>query len=236
MKSKECLWEKYGFSDEVNELINDNFHILEQFYLEKFYIDNSIIDSDVRYYLMDRFLIACSRYENVKGIFNLKKYLNACLNNSYYHYWPSMAKRQRKKNGKLYSELNQEEKKIYDLAEAYFELDEGEKGKTPEEIFAHQFICNLSPKQHRLLYYRYYYSVDGLPSGLSWQGVAKMMGTTAQSCKNMFHTIKKLRDETVFIDCGADGYGEKIMNVRTRKISNKEPNRDLFDIFREVEL
>ena len=228
MKGKQKKWEDSVFSPEVNEVITNNFNILETFYIR-----NKIYDTDFRDFLMDRFLIACKRFCEVKDIYSIKDFLSACLENSHSHYWPNKIRNNRT-GEKIYTDLTAEEKNIYDIAEAYFSIKEN-KDLTPQEIFAHQFICNLKPKHQKVIYYRFYYPVSGLPSGLSWQGVASEMGTSANSVKLMFATIKKLAEEEVFIDLGEDGYGSKIMNIMTRKIRDKNARKNLNDIFKEIE-
>jgi len=227
MKRDQKMWESKDFSPEVNKIIEDNFYLIDNFY--QMY---KIYDRSERDFLMDRFLIACKRHNSVKDIFEIKKFLSACLYNSRMHY--TLNKIRNNRNCKLYCELtDKEEQEIYELSEKYFNMEE-DKGKTPKEIFAHQFICNLKPKHQKLLYYKFYYN-SGEVKGLSWQGVAKMMNTSRQSVNRIFNTIQRLSDEEIFIDCGSDGYGTKILNTRTMKIRDKNPKKDLFDIFKEIE-
>ena len=227
MNRDQKIWESRNFSTEVNNIIEDNFYLIENFYLS-----HKIYDNNERDFLLDRFLIACSRHHTIKDIFEIKKFLSACLFNSKAHYYLNSIRKNR--TTKLYCELtNKEEIQLYELAETYFSMEEA-KGKNAKEIFAHQFICNLKQKHQKVLFYRYYFNT-GSVNGLSWQGVSKMMGTTKQSVQNIFNNIKKLSNEEVFIDCGVDGYGSKILNTRTMKVREKNPKKDLIDIFKEIE-
>jgi len=227
MKRVEKLWEQESFTEEENIVMKENFFLLEDFYNAY-----RISDGNERDFFMDRFLIACKRYKDHK-IFDLKKYLNACLHASRTHYWLNAIRNNRK--CKLFCESSiEEEQYVYNLTEKFI-ISEDKKEKTAEEIFAHQFMCNLKPLHQKIIYYRFYYAAEGITTrGLDWQGVAVMMGTQKSSVKNIFSTIKKLAVEEVFIDCGADGYGSKILNKKTMKIKDKKPTKDLCDIFKEV--
>ena len=229
MNKQDRLWEKDNFTPEVNKVIEDNIYILNDFY----HI-NKIFDTDERDFLCDRFLIACSRYNGpeLKISTSIENFLNACLSNSRHFYWINKSK-SKSKDIKSLENLTKEEQDIFELSEIYYNSDEPIR-RDPKEIFAHQFICNLKPSHQKLLYYRFYYPV-GDNNGLSWQGVSKMIGTSAQSCKNIFNNIKRISKEEVFIDFSSTGYGTKILNTRTGKIRDKNPMKDLVDIFKEIE-
>lgn len=179
------------------DIIDKYKHILYNFFNQ-----HRITDQDIRQDLLLKYYKIVENFDHLKNN-SIEAYIGSSLKKIWKRYWFDFYKKENI-NMKLYSSLNEEEKKQWELA---ISIDKsfhpGNEPSCPEIIIS--FISLLTLRQQELIALVFY-------KGFNFKEAAVRMGSTKQNISKMWNNIQYMFKNFIVVDFGSQN-SQKLMKL-----------------------